>query len=238
MSSGWTLNTNWADLLHSGFAWLYIAEVFLLLNPRPEPVQTCLQFKLPNTCVLIQRIIFLLKPQTLFLSSLRTGPEVTQGFWVLPSNSAFTTAVVWLPQSSQLKKVNIDLSSELWSSSLYYLIKCLEPGSFPFRRLRAMLRQCTLLQLSTHGHTTILLCKHKDCLSCLYYYNECQYILQIPPAFKYKGTLWVVIVTATDMKQSVMWVYLFQGSPCGSWWWSSLKTSWSGSCCWLPVSPL
>lgn len=29
-----------------------------------------------------------------------------------------------------------------------------------------------------------------------------------------------------------------QASPCGSWCWSSLRTSWCESCCWLPWSPL
>ncbi|MED6266939.1 hypothetical protein CHARACLAT_007135 [Characodon lateralis] len=29
-----------------------------------------------------------------------------------------------------------------------------------------------------------------------------------------------------------------KASPCGSWWWSNLRTSWSGSYCWLPASPL
>lgn len=57
---------------------------------------------------------------------------------------SFTTGVVWHPQSSRLKKVNIDFSSELQSSSLYYLIKCLEPGAFLLCRLSGKLWECTL----------------------------------------------------------------------------------------------
>lgn len=52
-----------------------------------------------------------------------------RSLWTCQSDS-FTTAVVLHPQSSRLKKVNIDFSSELQSSSLYYPIKCLEQDLF------------------------------------------------------------------------------------------------------------
>lgn len=76
-------------------------------------------------------------------------------------SDSFTTAMVLHPQSSQLKKVNIDFSSELQSSSLYYLIKYLEQDLFFYVDQQLNFR-------SVHSYsfppTAILLCIYRDCL--------------------------------------------------------------------------
>lgn len=84
-----------------------------------------------------------------------------RSLWTCQSDS-FTTAVVLHPQSSQLKKVNIDFSSELQSSSLYYPIKCLEQDLFFYvdQRLNfGSVHHCSL------PPTTLPLCKYRDCFS-------------------------------------------------------------------------
>lgn len=103
----------------------------------------------------------------------------------------FTTGLVWHPQSSPLKKVNIDFSSALRSSSLYELISRLEPGSFLLCRQRAELWECTLLQLSpkdTLHYSSVN--THLCCFAVQYKANQCQYISQIRPTLKNKDTLW------------------------------------------------
>ena len=103
--------------------------------------------------------------------------------------------MVWHPQSSQLKKVNIDFSRELRSSSLFttwlsvssqdlffYVDQGLNFGSVHTR-----------LQLSISGLTSIHLCRYRDCLSFLPFISAMK-IMSIElryPLYPYKDALFL-----------------------------------------------